>query len=178
MFTVDFTRQEALKLFLNAKEKHFRYSKMQKEGLLGTGTHVNTEFTHFVGILGEHAAFAWLKYAGHKPEAVFMDRSRDNDCDIVCGTDRMEVKTWSEQSLWENVGRSIRIYSYEKLVLQTDILVWCLAEGIENFRRDGVRVTVHGFVTMSEFDRMKFICQHAHSRYQCDHYWDTSKYGE
>lgn len=93
------------------------------------GFYNNTVDSHLKGKLGEIAVEKYLESLRSEVQidSVFRDTTRDQECDLIAGRLRIEVKTWTRK-YWSNLGRCIAAGQLPRLVAKADVIVWCVSE--------------------------------------------------
>jgi hypothetical protein len=101
-----------------------------------------------LGRLGEIACAAVLVANTVAAAENFRDASRENEADIVAGSWRLEVRTWSAK-FWPSAGRCVPLRQIRHVRNKADCLVWCTVEG----RIDAGHVLIRGWSTVEEVAR-------------------------
>jgi len=114
---------------------------------LNPGHYKNLLRNHRAGKLGEVGLSSWLSQAAVEAEDVFADLGREREADIIAGSTRIEVKTWSSNT-WEEMGRCVRPGQMKSLVRRADVVVWCVLEQSEK----ETRFTVKGWSPVGEVE--------------------------
>jgi hypothetical protein len=90
------------------------------------GHYRNSYSSHYVGKIGELAAFIWLRDAGLNPVLNVIDPKADKLCDIETDVGRIEVKTWKEKH-WDDLGRAITVSQLSSIQKKADVVLWVVA---------------------------------------------------
>ncbi len=93
------------------------------------GEYNNTFNSHTKGRFGEVAVHKAFSALGADCLPLYLDPTRDSDCDIVVQSapfKRLEVKTWSEMH-WEALGRCVTPAQAKRISRKADAIIWCSA---------------------------------------------------
>ena len=112
------------------------------------GHYRNSYSSHFVGKIGELAAFIWLREAGLNPVLNVIDPRADKLCDIQSDVGRIEVKTWKEKH-WDELGRAITVSQLSSIQKKADVVLWVVAKDVE---AEELHVAIKGWNAVSELD--------------------------
>jgi hypothetical protein len=122
-----------------AKARYFR--KLLKK----TALYPNHPQGHFVGRLGEMAAYRWFKENGLGPKANFhFERNDLPDIDLYRTKQRVEVKSWRAFQ-FDELGCAVHLGQFARIMEKADVLVWASVK-VERYERyDTVDVELAGW---------------------------------
>lgn len=112
------------------------------------GHYNNTANTHLRGKIGELAVSAWLDSNEIAHEAVFRDKNRMAEADILAGQAFLEVKTW-DTAYWADLGRCIAVDQLAKLKNKASRVVWCVTP---SNLKPGITVEIVGWSTIDDIE--------------------------
>jgi hypothetical protein len=108
----------------------------------------NKKHTHFIGRLGEVAAWHHFFTTGADPKPGFLMSESEPDITLGSGL-KLEIKTW-EARQWRDLGRAILMSQIQHLD-RKDRIVWCSVELGKRPYTSPASAILHGWSTVSIF---------------------------
>lgn len=91
------------------------------------GYYRNTTNSHLIGKVGEVAVARWFEEHGYAVDRLFEEPGHEQECDLLCGGRRVEVKTWTAK-YWASWGRCVAVGQVPALRKKADFIVWVTAD--------------------------------------------------